>query len=103
MSIVKTKVDDQAFMDLLYKYMKVGYWENIKLAIPMKIGVIQGGTLSPILANIYIYMHPFDEWVENFLKPNFDKEDKRAKNPEYFKNYYKSGLKVKGQKCTINT
>jgi group II intron reverse transcriptase/maturase len=92
-SIIKTRVDDQAFIDLLYKYMKVGYGENIKLATPMKIGVIQGGTLSPILANIY--MHPFDEWVENFLKPNFDEGDKRAKNPEYFKNYYKSGLKVK--------
>ena len=92
-SIIKTKVDDQAFIDLLYKYMKIGYGENIKPTIPMKIGVIQGGTLSPILANIY--MHPFDEWVENFLKPNFNKGDKRAKNPEYFKNYYKSGLKVK--------
>jgi group II intron reverse transcriptase/maturase len=92
-SIIKTKVDDQAFIDLLYKYMKVGYGENIKQATPMRIGVMQGGTLSPILANIY--MHPFDEWVENFLKPNFDKGDKRAKNPEYFKNYYKSGLKAK--------
>nr|YP_009495510.1 reverse transcriptase [Psammoneis japonica]AWQ64240.1 reverse transcriptase [Psammoneis japonica] len=92
-SIIKTKVDDQAFIDLLYKYMKVGYGENLKLATPMRIGVIQGGVLSPILANIY--MHPFDEWMENFLKPNFDKGDKRAKNPEYFKNYYKSGLKAK--------
>lgn len=78
-SIIKTKIDDQAFIDLLYKYMK--------------IGVIQGEILSPILANIY--MHPFDEWVENSLKPNFDKGDKRAKNTEYFKSYYKSGLKVK--------
>jgi retron-type reverse transcriptase len=93
MSTIKTKIYDQAFIDLLYKYIKVEYKENIKLATLMKTGVIQGGTLSTILANIY--MHPFDEWVENFLKPNFDKKDKREKNLEYFKNYYKSGLKVK--------
>lgn len=93
MSILKTKIYDQAFIDLLYKYIKVEYKENIRLATLMKIGVIQGGMLSTILANIY--MHLFDEWVENFLKPNFDKKDKRDKNPEYLKNYYKSGLKVK--------
>ena len=91
--IIKTKVDDQAFIDLLYKYMKVGYGENIKQATPMKVRVIQGGILSPILANIY--MHPFDEWVEKYLIPNFNKGSKRKKNPEYFKKYYKSGLKVK--------
>jgi len=27
----------------------------------------------------------------NFFKPNFDKGDKRAKNIEHFKNYYKFG------------
>jgi len=90
---IKTKVDDQAFIDLLYKYMKVGYGESIKQATPMKVGVIQGGILSPILANIY--MHPFDEWVEHHLMPNFNKGIKRKRNPEYFKNYYQDGLKVK--------
>lgn len=59
----------------------------------MKVGVIQGEILSLILANIY--MHLFDEWVENHLKPNFDKGDKRAKTPEYFKKYRNEGLKVK--------
>lgn len=91
--IIETKVDDQAFIDLLYKYIKVEYGENIKRATPMKVGVIQAGILSSILANIY--MHPFDEWVEKYLIPNFNKGSKRKKNPEYFKKYYKSGLKVK--------
>lgn len=94
-TIIKTKIDDQAFIDLVYQYMKIGYGKSIKQATPMTIGVIQGGILSPILANIYIYMHPFDDWVENHLIPNFNKGDKRKKNPEYFKKYYKDGLKVK--------
>jgi len=76
---IKTKVNDQAFIDLLYKYMKVA--------------VIQGGILSPILSNIY--MHPFDEWVEYHLIPNFNKGIKRKRNPEYFKKSYQDGLKVK--------
>lgn len=91
--IIKTKVNDQAFIDLLYKYIKVGYGENIKQASPMRIGVIQDEILSPILANIY--MHPFDEWVENYLIPSFNKGSKRNKNPEYFKKYYEFGLKIK--------
>jgi len=94
-SIIKEKVDDQAFIDLLYKYMKIGYGENLKQATPMRIGVIQGGILSPILANIY--MHPFDVWIKNHLKPYFDKGKKRKKNPEYFKQYYKDGRKVKNK------
>ena len=93
MSIIKTKVDDQAFLDLLYKYLKIGYQENLKKITSMRIGVIQGGILSPILANIY--MNPFDEWIENKLIPSFNKGDKRKNNFEYFKKYYQSGLKIK--------
>lgn len=92
-SILNSKIHDQAFMDMFYKYIKAGYGESIKEATPMKVGVIQGGILSPILANIY--MHPFDEWVTEYLKPNFDKGDKRAKNPEYFKKFRQDGRKVK--------
>ena len=88
MSNIKTKVDDQAFIDLLYKYMKIDYRENLNKITPIRIE----GILSPILANIY--MNPFDEWVENELIPNFNKGDKRKKNPEYFKKY-PSGLEVK--------
>jgi retron-type reverse transcriptase len=91
--IIKTKVDDQAFIDLLYKYIKIGYGENIKHVTPMKVEVIEGGILSPMLANIY--MHPFDEWVEDYLIPNFNKGIKCNKNSEYFKKYYESGLKIK--------
>lgn len=91
--IIRAKVDDQAFIDLLYKYLKVEHSESIKQAISMKIGVSQSGLLSLILANIY--MHSFDEWIENHLILNFNKVDKRKKNPGYFKKYYKFGLKVK--------
>lgn len=87
-SIIKTKVDDQAFIDLLYKYIKTGYGENLNKTTPMKIREI----LLPILANIY--MNSFDEWVENHLIANFTKRNKRKNNPEHTKKYDQSGLKV---------
>lgn len=92
-SILNSKIHDQAFIDMVYKYIKVEYGESIKEATPMKVGVIQGGILSPTLANIY--MHSFDEWVTEHLKPNFDKGDIRAKNPEYLRKYRQDGQKVK--------
>jgi len=55
---LKTKIKDQAFIDLIYKYLRVGYGISPKHIEPMRMGTIQGGTLSPILANIY--MIPFD-------------------------------------------
>lgn len=85
MSIIKEKVDDQAFIDLLYKYIKLEHGENFKSVPHMKIGVIQREILSPILANIFI--SPFDEWTENHLMPIFNTIDIHKKNSEFVKKY----------------
>lgn len=58
-SLLNSKIRDQAFIDMVYKYMKVEYGKFIKQATPMKVSVTQGEILAPILANIY--MHPFDK------------------------------------------
>lgn len=92
-SMLKKKIKDQAFIDLIYKYLRTGYSETRNKIIPMKMGLIQGGILSPVLSNIY--MTSFDCWVEDVLKPSFDKGIKRKTNPEYFRRYYQDGLKVK--------
>jgi group II intron reverse transcriptase/maturase len=94
-SMLKEKIKDQAFIDLIYKYLRTGYSETRNKIIPMKMGLIQGGILSPVLSNIY--MTPFDCWVEDVLKPSFDKGIKRKTNPEYFRQYYQNGLKVKNK------
>ena len=82
-NLIKKKVDDQAFIDLLYKYMRTEYREERGKDMPMKIGVSQGGVLSPLLSNIY--MHPFDEWMEGYLVPKFTRGNRRKANPEYTK------------------
>jgi retron-type reverse transcriptase len=88
--IIKSKIDDQAFIDMLHKYMKAEYSRNLKQVTPMEIRFIQqGGILSPILTNIY--MHPFDEWVETYLIPNFNKRSKLKINPKSLKKCYQNG------------
>jgi group II intron reverse transcriptase/maturase len=81
--LLKTKIDDQAFIDLIYKYLRVGYGEIPNQVVPIKIGIIQGGILSPMLANIY--MTPFDKWVSTYLKPKYTKGKRKRANPIYTK------------------
>ena len=50
MAIIKVAVQDQAFIDLIYKALRAGYIHPQ----PTEIGTPQGGTLSPLLANIYL-------------------------------------------------
>lgn len=81
--LLKTKIDDQAFIDLIYKYLRVGYGKQADDIIQMHIRTTQGGVLSPILANIY--MTPFDKWIENHLIPKYTKGKRKKANPAYTK------------------
>ena len=78
-NLLETKIADQAFIDLVYKYLKVGYGESSNKITRMSHVISQGGFLSPILANIY--MTPFDKWIENHLIPKYTKRKKA--NPAY--------------------
>jgi len=82
-NLLKSKIEDQAFIDLIYKYLRVGYGEKPNSIVPMKIGTSQGGVLSPMLANIY--MTPFDNWIKNYLKPKYNKGKRKKANPVYTK------------------
>merc|ERR1712146_703594 len=80
-NLLKTKIDDQAFIDLIYKYLRVGYGESPDKIVKMTIGTSQGGVLSTVLANIY--MNPFDRWIERDLIPKYTKGKRRKANPIY--------------------
>lgn len=82
-NLLKTKIADQAFIDLICKYLKVGYGESLNRITRMNLGISQGGVLSPILANIY--MTPFDKWIENHLIPKYTKGKRKKANPTYTK------------------
>ena len=81
-NLLKTKIDDQAFIDLIYKYLKVGYTKSLDLTIiSLNRRICQGDVLYSILANIYIT--PFDTWVESFLIPKYTKGKIKKANSTY--------------------
>lgn len=79
--LLHTRINDQAFIDLVYKYLRVGFGISPKNAIPM--GVLHRGPVFLILANIY--MTPFDQWVESYLIPTYTKGKKEKATPKYTK------------------
>lgn len=83
--LVKRRVSDTRFLQLIRKALKAGYMEfhNIQHSI---IGTPQGSIISPLLANIYL--HELDVYVEKTLKANYEKGVVASRNPEYRKLEY---------------
>lgn len=77
---LKTKINDQAFIDLVYKSLRMGYATPSKVTTPMKIK--EESILLPLLA--YIYLIPFDCWVEQYLIPNYIQSIRKQDNNPHF-------------------
>ena len=54
MEMLKKKIDDKPFLGLIKKWLKAGVLEEGQVIDPVT-GTPQGGTVSPILANIYLH------------------------------------------------
>jgi len=67
--ILRKYITDPNLMDLYWKFVKAGYIENGNM-VHNHLGVPQGGTLSPLLSNIYL--HELDMYIEQ-LKLEYDK------------------------------
>lgn len=79
--LLREKIQDEPFIDLIYKYLKLRYGEKYDVHItPMRIGLSQGGLISSSLFNIY--MHSFDVWVEDILIPKYTKGKRYKSNPK---------------------
>ena len=77
--ILREKIEDEPFIDLVYKYLRVGCGEKKNDQVTsMKTGLVQGGLISPVLFNIY--MNPFDVWIEEVLIPKYSLEDEEKRN-----------------------
>ena len=60
--------------------LKAGYLEDWEYRETLS-GCPQGGTVSPILSNIYL--HKLDEFIEQELIPQYTQGTSRKDNPEY--------------------
>ena len=82
--LLKKRIDDEAFIQLIWKFLKAGYMEQWTFNRTYS-GVPQGSGVSPVLANIYL--HELDKFIENYAD-SFNKEAKR----KHFSSAYKSSV-----------
>lgn len=79
--ILRRRIKDEAFIALMWKFLKAGYMEQWKFHMTYS-GTPQGSGISPILANIYL--NELDKHIEEYKK-QFDRgsSSHRKANPEY--------------------
>ena len=80
-TILRRRIKDEAFIELIWKFLHAGYLENWEYNATYS-GIAQGSGISPILANIYL--NEFDGFMENYKK-TFDKGNTREKSADYMK------------------
>lgn len=70
---INKRIKDRKISHNINKMIKVGYinWENISESkLESNVGTPQGSIISPLLCNIYL--HSFDEYLNNTLLPMFN-------------------------------
>jgi group II intron reverse transcriptase/maturase len=82
MNRLSKQIGDPRFIELIKKYLTVGVKLESGIITKTDKGVPQGGTLSPILANIVL--DEFDKFIEKTIL-KFEKGKDRILNPEYHK------------------
>ena len=84
--ILRKIIDDEKFINLIWKFLKAGYLENW-IYHKTYSGTPQGGIISPLLANIYL--NELDKYAEKY-KESFDSQTtKRKRLIEYKRLQYK--------------
>ena len=63
---VEHRIGDRRIVRLIQKWLRVGVLEEGK-RIQKEVGTVQGGSISPLLANIYLH-YVFDLWVRQWRK-----------------------------------
>ena len=69
LEMLAQRIDDKRFLRLISKWLKAGILEEDKSISYPEEGTPQGGSISPILANLYLH-HALDEWFEKVVKPH---------------------------------
>ena len=80
LNILREDIIDNRFLRLVQNLLQAGYLEDWKYS-PTLSGSPQGGTVSPVLSNIYL--DRLDQFVEQTLVPEYTRGKRRAKNPTY--------------------
>jgi len=63
---IEHRIADQRVVRLIQKWLNAGVLEDGK-RVRSQVGTVQGGSISPLLANFYLY-YAFDLWVRQWRK-----------------------------------
>jgi len=80
-NILRRRIKDESFIELIWKFLKAGYLENW-IYNATHSGVAQGSGFSPILANIYL--NELDRYMEEYAS-KFNRGAVRKPSSEYGK------------------
>jgi group II intron reverse transcriptase/maturase len=67
--MLEERINDKAFLQLIRKWLKAGIIEEDGKIISPVTGTPQGGSISAVLANIYLH-YALDLWFEKRIIPN---------------------------------
>ncbi len=68
LKMLSVRIDDQAFLRLIGKWLKAGVLEPAGEIVHPEAGTPEGGSVSPVLANVYLH-YVLDLWFEIIVKP----------------------------------
>jgi RNA-directed DNA polymerase len=68
LAMLSVRIDDQAFLGLIRKWLKAGILEPEGHVVHPDTGTPQGGIVSPVLANVYLH-YVLDLWFAKVVKP----------------------------------
>lgn len=86
---IEKVIEDQPFIDLIYKLLRSGYGYNKDKIYRSSIGIPQGSVISPILSNILL--HDFDTAIQKLVN-NFEISKRKRSNPDYTEMIRKIGV-----------
>jgi RNA-directed DNA polymerase len=67
LDMLRVRIDDRAFLKLIRKWLKAGVLETDGQVIHPETGTPQGGTVTPVLANVYLH-YALDLWFAKVVK-----------------------------------
>ena len=67
LDMLRVRIDDRAFLRVIRKWLKAGVLETEGHVVHPATGTPQGGTVSPVLANVYVH-YALDLWFAKVVK-----------------------------------